>query len=342
MVGRTTESDLEQLRRRAEAALRRPRSRREVETLLTRILDIAPNESESAVFANRHLAELLIEEHPWRAALHLRRVSDIAGDDDVVHALMGLCQALLGNFHSAVSAYRRALRIAPRNPWYHHNLGHLLDVALGDPHGAVDHLRSAHNMEPLEHEITASLAHCLARVDELEEALELAEDAVNAAPRNRDHRALLEWIEKGAPTDDGPRVSPKKNRRSSPPSKSKRANGKVSQGSAPRRGSDDPPEHEVERVIERGMREAGFSAGQVERARALWADFADGRHIRIIKPEVYAAAVEYAIALVHGVEGVTKASIARRYGIGRGTLANRYTEIQEALDLEPGDPRYAR
>ena len=52
--------------------------------------------------------------------------------------------------------------------------------------------------------------HCLARVGEMEQAFELAEDAVNAAPRNRDHRALLEWIEKGAPTDDGPRVSQKK------------------------------------------------------------------------------------------------------------------------------------
>lgn len=348
MVGGTSNADLEVLRRRAEAALRRPRSRREVETLLERILELAPNDSESAVFAHRHLAELLIEEHPWRAALHLRRVSSVANDDDVVHALMGLCQALLGNFHSAVAAYRRALRIAPRNPWYHHNLGHLLDVALGEPHGAVDHLTSAHNMEPLEHEITASLAHCLARVDELEEARELAEEAVRAAPRNRDHRALLEWIEGGAQTDDGPRISRGKGSR-------KGSAGKKASGEAKSRASrkqprgqqgvteigSDPPQHHVERAIERGMREAGFSAGQVERARAMWADFADGRSIRIIKPEVYAAAVEYAIALVHGLHGVTKASIARRYGIGRGTLANRYTEIQEALSLEPGDPRYA-
>lgn len=344
MVGRTSDSDLETLRRRAEAALRRPRSRREVETILERIIEQAPGDSEHAIFANRHLAELLIEEHPWRAALHLRRVSGMAGDDDVVHALMGLCQALLGNFHSAVSAYRRALGIAPRNPWYHHNLGHLLDVALGDPHGAVDHLRSAHNMEPLEHEITASLAHCLARADAITEARELAEEAVAAAPRNRDHRALLDWIENGAPTEDGPRVSPrkegsgKKNGAASKGRRSKKTALERAEASAP---ADDPAEHEVERAIERGMREAGFSPGQVEQARALWADFSDGRRIRIIKPEVYAAAVEYAIALVHGLHGVTKASIARRYGIGRGTLATRYTEIQEALSLEPGDPRYA-
>ncbi len=330
MAGSTGDSDLQRLRQRAEAALRRPRSRREVETLLHRILQVAPTESDAAVFAHRHLAELLIEEHPWRAALHLRRVARLAQDDDVVHALMGLCQALLGNFHSAVAAYRRALCIAPRNPWYHHNLGHLLDVAIGEPHAAVDHLRMAQRMEPLEHEITASLAHCLARVGDLEEARDLADEAVRSAPRNRDHRELLAWIEQGAPCESGPRVQPRGKTQRRPAAKAKRRRaGQAEQGA------------EVLRALERGMREAGFSAGQVERARALWADFRDGRSVRIMKPEVYAAAVEYAIALVHGLHGVTQASIAKRYGVGRSSLVNRYSEIREALSLEPGDPRYA-
>lgn len=333
MARSTGDRDLQRLRRRAEAALRRPKSRREVETLLERILEIAPVDSDAAAFAHRHLAELLIEEHPWRAALHLRRACAVATDDDVVHALMGLCQALLGNFHAAVAAYRRALSIAPRNPWYHHNLGHLLDVAIGNPHAAAEHLRAARRMEPLEHEITASLAHCLARVGELEEARQLADEAVRSAPRNRDHRALLAWIEQGAPGERGPRVQPHrgaKSKGSSSKSKRRRGNGETERSA-----------NEVLRALERGMREAGFSPGQVKCARALWADFRDGRRVRIMKPEVYAAAVEYAIALVHGLHGVTQASVARRYGVGRTSLHNRYSEIREALCLEPGDPRYA-
>ena len=331
MVGTSGDADLERLRRRAEAALRRPRpSRREIESVLERIVQVAPDDSDYAAFAHRHLAEMLIEEHPWRAALHLKHVARVAGDDDVVHALMGLCQALLGNFHSAVAAYRRALSIAPRNPWYHHNLGHLLDVALNDPRGAVEHLRSAHRMEPLEHEITASLAHCLARVDDLEEARLLADEAVRAAPRNKDHRALLAWIEQGAPGERGPRIGAHKREQ---PAKTTGARKKKRAG--------EPDGADVLRALERGMREAGFSPGQVERARALWTDFRDGRPVRSHKPEGYAAAVEYAIALVQGLHGVTQASIAKRYGVGNSTLRNRYAEIREALSLEPGDPRYA-
>jgi len=163
MTRKSEEPGLDRLRRQAETALRKERSRWEIEPLLERLAGDAPDGSEHWCFAHRQLAELRLEQHPWQAALHLRKVTKHQAEDDVVHALMGLCQALLGNFHAAVAAYQRALAIAPRNPWYHHNLGHLLDVALGAPEEALAHLRSAHRMEPLEHEITASLAHCLTR-----------------------------------------------------------------------------------------------------------------------------------------------------------------------------------
>src|SRR5689334_6401446 len=110
---------IDSLMAQAEALLRRGVSRGEVAAVLERILTLAPDGSDARRFAHRHLAELRIEEAPWAAALHLRKALAVDRDDDVAHALMGLCQALLGNFRAAVSAYRRALTISPRNPWYH-------------------------------------------------------------------------------------------------------------------------------------------------------------------------------------------------------------------------------
>lgn len=330
----SAESDLERLRRRAETAIRRARGRREVESLLRRILDLAPEGSEPAVFAHRHLAELLVEENSWQAALHLKCVLPHLDGDDVVHALIGLTQALLGNFRFAVAAYRRALAIAPQNPWYHHNLGHLLDVALGQPKEAVRHLKAAHRLsdarrpsEPPRDEITASLAHCLARTGDLQQAQKLAQQAVRGSPRNRDHKTLLAWIEDGAPEDPEAKA-PRKERGRGGSSRSARSKSEA-------RGK------EVLRAIERGMREAGFSPGQVERARAMWSDYRDERAVRVVKPEVYAAAVEYAIAIVNGLDGVTKGAIARRYGVAPTSLSSRFGDIRDALSLQPGDPRYA-
>lgn len=338
MKQRSGESGVSRLRQQVEAALRRSASRKQIEPMLERLLRKADELSEPWVFAHRHLAELRLEQHPWRAALHLRQVLRVQQKDDVVHALMGLSQALLGNYRAAVGAYRKALHIAPRNPWYHHNMGHLLDVALGETADALDHLRAAHEMEPDEDEITASLAHCLARLGHVDEARELAGEAVRMAPRNPDHRALLEWIGGELPGASGRRKSQRRAAPSSQPNARRPRRGRP----GAKRRTESGPVAAVLSALEQGMREAGFSSRQLASARALWADFQENHRVRVVKPEVYAAALEYAVAQVQGVSGVTKASVARRYGVGATSLANRYGEIRDALSLQPGDPRYAR
>ena len=197
----TMDTRLSRLRERAERALASGRRGGDVLTVLETMTREAPDGSAHALFAHRHLAELQLSGSPWRAALHLRRLVQAGAADDSAHALMGLSQALLGNYRMAVAAYRRAIKLAPRNPWYHHNLGHLLDVGLSDSVAALEHLRMAHRIQPEEDEITASLAHCLARLGELKEAQLMAQRAVRRSPRNREHAALLEWIKSGAPSN---------------------------------------------------------------------------------------------------------------------------------------------
>jgi len=317
-MGDGRQSALEQLRRRAETALERNGRGAEAETLLERIVELADQESEHALFAHRHLAELRLERHPWRAALHLRRVLAVRPNDDVPHALMGLCQALMGNYRVAVGSYRRALAIAPSTPWYHHNLGHLLDVALDQPRAAEPHLSEAIRIEPDHDEILASYAHCLARLGKKDEAAQVARRARSIAPKNEEHARLLEWIEKGAP-------------------------GVYESGhyEAPKLTTDDRT-NAVRESFEKRMREAGYAPSQIDQARSLWTDFHGRReNLRMRKPEVYAAAVEYAIAQIHARRGATQAQIARRYGVAPGSLSSRYGEIRQVLALTPFDPRYS-
>ncbi|MGE0789710.1 MAG: tetratricopeptide repeat protein [Sandaracinaceae bacterium] len=194
--------NVEALRRRAERAIDEGRSRRTLEPILEQILRVATEDHPARIFAHRHLAELRLEMDPWSAALHLRKVIVANPRDDIAQSLMALAQALLGNYRSAVTAYRRALQVAPQNPWYHHNLGHLLDVALNEPRAALPHLELAlRESDPSEHEIAASASHCLARLGRLERARELALRACEEAPDSEDHRALLAWIDAGAPAD---------------------------------------------------------------------------------------------------------------------------------------------
>jgi Flp pilus assembly protein TadD len=345
---------LSRLRQRAERALASGRRGGEVLGVLETMTREAPDGSQYALFAHRHLAEIQLEGSPWRAALHLRRVIDAGAGDDSVHALMGLCQALLGNYRAAVAEYRKAVRLSPRNPWYHHNLGHLLDVGLGEAQTALDHLRIAHRLQSGEDEITASLAHCLARLGQLDEARSMAEHALHSAPRNKEHRALLDWVLEGAPSNeappqragkrttrftvevDGPRVS-------TAPQGTSAARAAAPVPASPARAqARGASAEQVPRLLETRMPEAGFSAAHVARARSLWSDFAGGRSVRTSKPAVYAAAVEYAIAKLDCLAHVTQAELGRRYGVAPRSIANRYDEIRTALALVPRDPRYAR
>lgn len=331
---------LSRLRHRAERALEEPGASRDAVQLLDKLALRATPGSEHWLFAHRQLAELKLEAHPWQAALHLRKVVDRLRDDDGVHALMGLCQAVLGNYRAAVSCYRRALALSPRNPWYHHNLGHLMDVGVGDSERAVEHLRAAHRIHPEEHEIAGSLARCLAALQHYDEAEDAVGEALRHAPENADHLALREWI-RSQRDQDTQASSSAEHRPCYRPSRSPQ--GAIQQRDCRAVGSAmDPPAEAVLQVLRAGMDEAGFSDDQMARARAMWFDFREAnRGLRVVKPEVFAAAVEYALCKVQCLEGITKASVARRYGVATASISSRYLEIRRALSLEPGDPRYA-
>lgn len=342
----TMDTRLSRLRERAERALASGRRGGDVLTVLETMTREAPDGSAHALFAHRHLAELQLSGSPWRAALHLRRLVQAGAADDSAHALMGLSQALLGNYRMAVAAYRKAVKLAPRNPWYHHNLGHLLDVGLSESTAALDHLRIAQRIQPDEDEIAASLAHCLARLGQLKEAQAMAQLAVRKAPRNREHQGLLEWIKSGAPSNvtPGGRMERRPSRSGVEPHRVSVApadpvlalleahNAVEAPGSGANgaNGSNGPSSAEAEKLQQR-----------LQRARSLWNDFCARRSPRVPKPAVYAAAIEYTLAKLETGNPLTQAELARRYHVTPRAIASRHEEIRAALALEPGDPRYS-
>jgi len=161
-------------------------------------------------------------------------------------------------------------------------------------------------------EIIGSLAHCVARLGDVDLARQLAELAQEKGPCNPDHRALVEWIEGGA-TDAPAAIA------------------------TVRRPSGD----RVAETVQLKMGEAGFSRAEIERATQLWSDMQAHCELRVTKPEVLAAALEYAIAVVEQRPGCTQAEVARRYGVAPTSVSARFAQIRNALALRPGDPRYA-
>ncbi|APR77153.1 Hypothetical protein A7982_02500 [Minicystis rosea] len=227
---RSAPGEIERLRRDVERALRDHLDAEDVLPLLARLARAAAPESDAWIFAHRHLAEIGVEHDPWRAALFARRVIAHRPEDDGAWAVLGLSQSLLGHHRYAARAYERALALAPDNPWYAHNLGHLYDVALDRPVEALPLLERATAAQPTEADIAASYAHALARCGRVAQAKRVLKRAIRRGA-TADQMALWRWLEAGAPAR-----WPKRSERDAP---EPRASGTGVQGTSPAEG--DPP-----------------------------------------------------------------------------------------------------
>jgi Flp pilus assembly protein TadD len=129
--------------------------------MVQRLMHQAAPDSPHLNYAKRQLAELIVRREPFRAARLAREVLADNRDDDRAWAALGLACLLMGHFRMAERAYRMAISLVPHCPWYAHNLGHLLDVALERPHEALPLLRMSRRALPHEPEIASSYAHAL-------------------------------------------------------------------------------------------------------------------------------------------------------------------------------------
>jgi hypothetical protein len=352
----------QELRRQIEWTLARAVDPSDVLPMLHRLTRLAHDGSDDSLFANLHLAELLVERDPWRAALFARRVLAHRPEDDRGWATLALCQTLLGNYKFAVSAYHHALTSAPKNPWYAHNLGHLLDVALGRAADAIGWLKRAYQSAPDSGEVAASYAHALARVGRLAEARKVLARATKRGA-SREHAALLRWLEQGAPPDKDhplPRPAPvhafagphadatgSARDRDAEGRPSKRDEGAL----ATRRAIRAPQVGELEAVLVRGLANLPLDTKQRARAKALARDAA-GYFSRPTSTtggrgsgtrgtvEAIAAAIAYAIVYVDHVP-LTQGEVAACFRVGVASLRGRFAELRSHLDLLPGDARYA-
>jgi hypothetical protein len=347
----------QELRRQIEWTLARAVDPRDVLPMLHRLSRIADDGSEESLFAYMHLAELLVERDPWRAALFARRLLAHRPDDDRGWATLALCQTLLGNYRFAVTAYHHALTSAPKNPWYAHNLGHLLDVALNRARDAVGWLKRAYQSAAYSGEVAASYAHALARVGRLGEARKVLARAMKRSA-SREHAALLKWLEQGAPADKDhpmPRPAPV-HTQASYAAGAEREDGATGSGSTRRRGAEGAPSArrvatasmlvaELESVLARGLASLPLDAKQRARAKSLARDVMSvfsrpmgGRGTAAV--HAVAAAIAYAIVYVDHVP-LTQADVAACFRVSVASLRGRFGELRAQLDLTPGDARYA-
>jgi tetratricopeptide (TPR) repeat protein len=329
----------QRLRKDVEWALRRALDPSDVLPMLHRLARTAAPGSDESVFAHRQLAELLAEKNPWRAAIYAKRVVSQRPEDDRGWALLGLSQTLLGHYRFAVSAYQKALTCAPKNPWYAHNLGHILDVALDRAGDSLYWLRAAYaGAASLGHgangDIAASFAHALARTGKLAEAKKVLARAMKRGS-SKEHSALMKWLEKGAPSDEDSGAPSSRSPESS--GRMRAATKRVTKRSATAEAT--PPPH-VSAALARGLENLPLDARQRASAVTLAQDAAAHFDDPAEATGSVAAAIAYGIVFVDDVP-LTQAEVAATFRVSVSSLRGKFGELRAQLDLTPGDTRYA-
>jgi len=238
---------------------------------------------------------------------------------------------MLGHYRFAVSAYKRALESASDNPSYAHNLGHLLDVALGRPKEAIAWLASAYSANKESADVAASFAHALARAGDVVQAQKVLGGDTRRVG-SPEHAALRSWIRKGAPSQC-----------TLPPLRAPRLTGlsEPHGGDAPsaRRGWSITV---LETALSRGLTRLPLGANQRGRAVTLARDVARCAPAvqDVADLQTLAAAIAYAIVYIDHVP-LTQAEVAGCFRVNASLLRARFKDLRLRLDLTPGDARYA-
>lgn len=99
-------------------------------------------------------------------------------------------------------------------------------------------------------------------------------------------------------------------------------------------------EETVVALIRRSMRQAGYGSRQVSNALKLWKSLYPKITDNFHKPELWAAAVELAVARLELEDEEINTRIARKYGVKLREVKAKCDEIWQRLKIQPFDPRF--
>ena len=99
---------------------------------------------------------------------------------------------------------------------------------------------------------------------------------------------------------------------------------------------------EVETELIEKTRAMGMPIQQTGKAIQMWLEYRitlGRRPLRVPKPELWAAALTYAVGKVN-FSPITRVEVADLYGVSERSLRQKYEELVQTLDLMPADFRY--
>lgn len=288
------------------------------------ILRRASGDSEAEARAHGFLGDiyLLVRDLP-AAERHLRRAVKCEPGNGEYHYLMGCALTVASRFPEAINSFRSAEQLLPDNAEVLRGLGWAIHCT-----GGIDEaeglLRRSVGIDPGNVSALNDLAVCLMTQHRYDDAIGIVQYALDLSPE--DH--LLTETHEAALS-----LRQEYNRLLVEAERSRRSLGS--------RGYARPVYARVEELFDRSMRRGDYTSQQRENACKLWQDFLRKSSPQIRKAEIWAAAVEYAVAELDSVDKVTCRSISKNHQVAPASVVQAYRRIVDTLELNTTRSAYS-
>lgn len=241
-----------------------------------------------------------------KARVHFQQSINLNGSDAQGHYLYGLTLYLSGKPEAGAASLRKAIALQPGEPDVYHTLSLVLS-SMGRWHQAEMALRQALEFNPHHVPSLVELGRLLAKKGQPRQASLYLRRSLQIDPDQTLAKQLLQTL-------------------------GQRGRGRLTELERT---------EQVEQLFLARMEEAGYDELQRERARKLWRDFVRRRRLHLRKPQVWAAAIHYAMSRLEFFPEENQKELAARYEVSSRSISSAFQDICATLRLRLFDRRYS-
>ncbi|HEX3034399.1 MAG TPA: tetratricopeptide repeat protein [Thermodesulfobacteriota bacterium] len=290
--------------------------------LLEKLLRLGRNDTSLQEFACARLGDSYISLRKFdKAENYLKKAVKLNSKESHYHYLLSIVYSASGMITHVINELEHAVTLAPNESEYQRVLG-WARIICGDSEEGIKHVRKAIGLNRRNVYAYADLASYYLKLRQFGRAMRTIRSGLSQVPNNSFLLRAQILVERA-------RRDYKKNKEQERKTKSRIAR------------VNDPQFQKVRRTLLRGMSLSRCNEDQKMSAQKIWYDFHKLRKLKIKRPAVWAAALEYTIIRLNLVEGKTQKEVARRYGVSESVISYRFNDICRTLNIRVLDKRYA-
>lgn len=289
--------------------------------LLERLVRLGRNDLSLQEFAYARLGDSYISLRRFdRAEKYLKKAVNLNSGESRYHYLLSLVYSASGMISEVIRELEHAVTLSPEKSEYQRILG-WARIVCGENEDGIRHIRKAIKLNRKNVYAYADLASYYMKVNEFDKAREVITHGLSEVADSSFLLRAKVVVERARSDYRNVKEQEKKTKL------------RIA-------GVKDQDFHKVRKSLSIGMNLSRYSKTQKTSAERIWYDFYKMRKLKIKRPEIWAASLEYTLIRLDLTEEKTQREVALKYGVSESVISSRFNDICRTLNIKAFDRRY--